>query len=138
MDKYGQIWIECGLNYLICFKVENDRTDKDAPHVGASFCIAMKDYAKAFYKSMAWKRTQEAYKASVGGLCERCLERGQYTAGVIVHHKIHITPENISDPSIALDWNNLELVCRDCHAALHSTRATRWKVDKMGRVCACG
>lgn len=63
----------------------------------------MKEYAVGFYKSKAWKSTQAAYKSSVGGLCERCLSLGRYTPGVIVHHKIHITPENISDPSITIN-----------------------------------
>lgn len=54
---------------------------------------------------------------------------------MIVHHKIHITPENITDPSITLDFNNMELLCRDCHALAH-TRGKRYKVDELGRVIA--
>ena len=65
----------------------------------------MKEWAKSFYKSQAWKRCRAAYAASVGGLCERCLSRGMYTPGVIVHHKIVLTPDNISDPSVTLNWD---------------------------------
>lgn len=39
--------------------------------------------------------------------------------GEIVHHKVHLTPKNIGDPSVSLSFDNLELVCRDCHAAEH-------------------
>lgn len=53
------------------------------------------------------------------GLCERCLAKGLYTPGKVVHHKIHLTPENISDPRVALGWENLQLLCQDCHAAVH-------------------
>jgi 5-methylcytosine-specific restriction endonuclease McrA len=48
------------------------------------------------------------------GLCVRCGRPGE-----IVHHKIHLTPQNINDPSIALGEDNLELLCRDCHAIVH-------------------
>ena len=96
----------------------------------------MKPYAAAFYKSQQWKRCAAAYKKSVGGLCERCLKEGRYTAGVIVHHKIYLTPDNITDPAIALSFDNLELVCRDCHWVEHYKRDKRYKVDAFGRVTA--
>jgi len=93
----------------------------------------MKEYAKGFYKSQAWKKCREAYARSVGGLCERCLGRGLYRAGEIVHHREHISPENITDPAVLLDWGNLQLVCRECHAALHRPER-RYRLDELGRV----
>jgi len=36
-----------------------------------------------------------------------------------VHHKIHLTPHNIDDPNITLSEDNLELLCRECHAIEH-------------------
>lgn len=53
--------------------------------------------------------------------------------GEIVHHKVHLTPDSINDPTVALSWDNLELLCRTCHAKAHGA-AKRYKVDKMGRV----
>ena len=95
----------------------------------------MRDFAKGFYKSKAWKDCRAAYAKSVGGLCEVCLAEGRYVAGEIVHHKTHINPDNISDVRVILDWNNLQLVCRDCHARLHSNKeGQRYKIDEMGRV----
>lgn len=95
----------------------------------------MKDYAESFYKSKTWQDCRAAYFKQARGLCECCLKRGVYKAGEIVHHKKHITPENICDPAITLSFDNLELVCRDCHAELHKERnAKRWNVDKWGRV----
>lgn len=93
----------------------------------------MKEFAKRFYKSKAWKDTRKAYAASVGGLCEDCLARGLYKAGEIVHHRQVLTPENISDPSVTLAWDNLKLVCRDCHAKEHGN-TKRYKVDEFGKV----
>lgn len=47
-------------------------------------------------------------------ICERC-------GGVarVVHHKVYITPRNINDLAITLDWENLEALCMDCHNAEH-------------------
>ena len=98
-----------------------------------------KEFARAFYDSPAWRHTRRAYASSVGNLCERCLRSGRYVPGVIVHHINHLTPENITNPDIALDWSNLELVCRDCHAEIHEAEThrrapRRYRVDKTGRV----
>ena len=95
----------------------------------------MQEYAKAFYSSKAWKDTRDAYRRYRGGLCEPCLAKGLYTAGEIVHHKTPITPDNINDPAITLSFDNLLLVCRDCHAAIHDRRKRRYKLDELGRVC---
>lgn len=94
----------------------------------------MQEYAERFYKSKAWQHTRDAYAKSKRGLCERCLSEGRLTPGEIVHHKVHLSPENINDPTVSLSWDNLELVCRDCHAQLHDARKRRYKVDFYGRV----
>ena len=73
----------------------------------------------AFYKTTLWKNTRKAYAKSVGGLCERCLKNGLYNPGEIVHHKVHLTKENVTDPSVATNFENLELLCRKCHAEEH-------------------
>jgi len=87
-----------------------------------------------FYGTTAWQETRKAYTKSVGGLCERCLSKGIYKAGEIVHHKKHITPMNMTDPSITLSWDNLMLLCRDCHADVHKGRERRYDIDELGRV----
>ncbi len=94
----------------------------------------MKDWAREFYSSEAWKSARRAYAKSVGGLCERCLERGEIRAGEIVHHLTWLTPLNINDPAITLNWDNLQLLCRDCHAQIHTKIERRWRVDELGRV----
>ena len=95
-----------------------------------------KDYARQFYSSEAWNRCREGYRKSVGGLCERCLAKGLYVPGEIVHHKIHLTPMNVRRPDISLYWGNLELVCRACHAEEHGKKTKRYEVDDDGRVVA--
>lgn len=87
------------------------RTAEEAP--------VAREFARAFYHSPAWKRTRGAYFRYRRGLCERCLSRGAVVPGEIVHHRVHLTPENIGDAETALGFANLELLCRDCHAARH-------------------
>lgn len=93
----------------------------------------MKEFAKAFYYSVAWKRTRAAYAKSKGGLCELCLERGLYNPGEIVHHKVVLNESNINDPSVTLNFQNLQLLCRECHAKVHGNRqAQRFSFDENG------
>ena len=91
------------------------------------------EFASAFYKSRVWRACRDGYAASVGHLCEQCLARGLCVPGEIVHHKVQLTPENITDPRVTLNWDNLELLCRDCHAKAHGSKK-RFKVDEFGRV----
>ena len=71
--------------------------------VGASSGDMAKDWAKAFYKSKAWLECRAAYILSVFGLCEKCRRPGW-----IVHHKETLTPANINDPNVTLNWEKLE------------------------------
>lgn len=98
----------------------------------------MKKYAETFYKSKTWQSTREAYSKSKGYLCENCLEHGRYTAGEVVHHIKPITPENIDNPAITLSWDNLRLLCRNCHEHAHRRTPRRYKIDELGRVIAIG
>ena len=89
---------------------------------------------KAFYHSAAWKKCRSEYIASVGGLCERCLERGVVRPGRVVHHKRYITPDRIQDPEVLLDRRNLEYLCQQCHNEEHNINSKRYFVDENGRV----
>lgn len=73
-----------------------------------------KEWARSFYHSRAWRQCRDAYFISKHGLCERCGAPGK-----IVHHKIYITPKNIDDPDITLNFDNLELLCQECHNREH-------------------
>lgn len=95
-----------------------------------------KEFAKPFYHSPEWKKAQRLYIKQAGGLCERCLQRGIITPGVIVHHKIHLTPDNINDPKVTLNMDLLCLLCRECHAKEHTANKKRYSVDELGRISA--
>lgn len=74
-----------------------------------------KEFAKGFYNSKTWRRCREAYikhrEAIDGGMCETCHE----VPGYIVHHKEELTPRNINNPDIALNFANLKYDCHICH-----------------------
>ena len=78
-----------------------------------------KEFAKKFYKSKEWKKCREGYTAerikADGGMCEHCKKE----LGYIVHHIEELTPFNINDPNITLNFDNLEYVCKVCHDNEH-------------------
>lgn len=105
----------------------------------------MRDFARSFYSSKAWQKCRASYLKKVGGLCERCLAKGMYTPAEIVHHKTWLSPENITDPSVTMNFSNLEALCRRCHEeehseanikAKHRTHERRYTVDRLGHVTA--
>ena len=86
-----------------------------------------KPYARKFYSSKAWQDCRNEYAKRRNHLCEDCLRRGIYRPGEIVHHKIELDPVNIERPEVALNFDNLELLCRECHAKRHESSGGRWK-----------
>ena len=96
----------------------------------------MEKFSNKFYFSQAWKDCRNGYLKSVGGLCERCLKRGIYKPAEIIHHKVFLTPSNIEDPTITLNWENLTALCRDCHAEVHG-RQRRYTVNTDGSIAPC-
>lgn len=79
---------------------------------------------RQFYNSKRWKQCADTYASSKKYLCERCLQAGIFSAGEEVHHKIRLTPENVNDASISLNWDNLECLCKKCHQAEHMEDAS--------------
>lgn len=65
-----------------------------------------------------------------------CLKNGIYKAATLVHHIKPVTAENVHDPDITLNPENLMALCVDCHAAIHSTR--RYYIDENGNVTVAG
>lgn len=74
-----------------------------------------KEFAKAFYNSKRWKQCKQSFASERqmidGGLCQVCHNR----TGYIVHHRVALTADNISEPEVALAHENLMYVCKECH-----------------------
>lgn len=71
-------------------------------------------FAKAFYNSKEWEAVRNAVLMRDRYLCTRC---GQGASEV--HHIKHLTPDNIGDPSITMNMDNLTSLCRECHFEMH-------------------
>lgn len=68
------------------------------------------------------------------GLCQDCLKEGKITPAEEVHHIIPLTVNNIHDPQITLNADNLIALCRECHRKRHGARKRRYEVDEFGRI----
>ena len=89
-----------------------------------------------FYKTQAWKRCRENY-FKAHSLCEVCLQEGLITPGRYVHHKIHVSQDNLADHSILTNPENLQTLCRKHHEEAHPEiygHRRRYCVDDLGRV----
>lgn len=76
---------------------------------------------------------------SKSGMCEECWQRGIIETGspdrpLEVHHKVPLTDQTLNIPAIAYGWDNLQLLCKDCHDKKKQKQAKRWEVDPDGRV----
>ena len=95
---------------------------------------------ESFYTSWIWRKCRKAFAESKGNLCERCMKRGIINPGekdrpLEVHHKVPLTADNVQDPEIALNWDNLELLCKSCHDQERERKGgKRWKIGPDGRV----
>lgn len=90
----------------------------------------MKPWAEWFYKSQSWQDCRAGFLTSKLWICERC--EGPAT---IAHHRIYLTPENIYDALISLNWDNLEALCKDCHnKEHHKSQGRRYTFDGSGNV----
>ena len=88
-----------------------------------------------FYNTKGWKQNRTAYALSKGCICEAC-GRPVYVSGInsylpknkrlryVVHHKEHLNDENYTS-DLAYDWNNLELLCIECHNRIHGQQVTK-------------
>jgi len=94
---------------------------------------------EAFYVSWQWRKCRESFIKAKGGLCERCLKKGIIEAGskkqpLEVHHKEPLTDENINNPEITTNWENMELLCKKCHDEERGRKQKRWTVNEAGEV----
>jgi hypothetical protein len=81
--------------------------------------MARLNVLKSFYASTAWQNFRLIVIAERGLRCEHCGRLIANPIEVILHHKIELTPENVHDVNIALNPDNILLVCRDCHDKIH-------------------
>ena len=74
------------------------------------------------YQDVRWQRLRVAYLAD-HPLCEECLAHGVTREAVDVHHVVSfMTAEGVERIELALNYDNLKALCKECHQALHNKR----------------
>lgn len=68
-----------------------------------------------FYNTKDWNLIREKKRKTEHYECERCRRKGKHKSGTTVHHKKYLRYY----PELALDINNLECLCGDCHYDEH-------------------
>ena len=82
-----------------------------------------------FYKSTVCQVARQIKYQEQNGKCERCGRVGEE-----VHHKIKLTVQNVIDPAISLNQENLELLCKDCHNKEHKRFTKEKEFDSDGNL----
>lgn len=85
-----------------------------------------------FYQSRKWKQVRSYIRQRDNGICQKCGGIGQE-----VHHKEPLSLKNYQT-EIAIDPNNLVLLCKECHNAERGDGLVRADVafDNQGRMIA--
>ncbi len=103
-----------------------------------SFYKECRKEQKRFYSSKKWIRCRDVY-LSEHPLCERCQAAGVAAIAEHVHHKIELSLDNYKDPMIALNPDNLEALCFECHNKEHHENdevAKGLYFDENGNLCS--
>lgn len=80
-----------------------------------------------FYQGERWRRLRAEKFASACGLCERCKANGVIRAGKEVHHIIPIE----KNWDLRYDFDNLILLCPECHNAEHDRVSSLQRFNKI-------
>ena len=82
-----------------------------------------RDIIGKFYKSKVWRQVRQTILMRDNYLCQHCGK-----PATEVHHIKHLDENNINDPSIALNPDNLVSLCWVCHRREHKGE------DGFGRI----
>ena len=70
---------------------------------------------KQFYASREWLRFRAAVIAERGLVCQHCGRVIAHIGEATVHHVTELTADNVNDPNVALNPDNVLVVHRKCH-----------------------
>lgn len=77
-----------------------------------------KKFSEKIYSSQKWKRLRKQIAESNFYICQMC-GRPFSSDDIIIHHITHINQDNVDDPNVTFNSDNLCCVCRSCHAKIH-------------------
>ena len=97
-----------------------------------------KEFARKFYNSTRWRKCAKAFAQSKLYVCEMCHNQTSKKINgdqrYIVHHKVPLTPNNIYEPYITCGWDNLMLLCIECHNKIHGKERRQMLFDDNGNL----
>ena len=89
-------------------------------------CIVCQKTKKDFYSSRAWKILRYQAFEKYGNRCQCC---GARPSDDVVLHVDHVKPKS-THPELALDLNNMQILCDDCNIGKINQFQTDWKFIK--------
>lgn len=79
---------------------------------------------RQFYKSNQWQEFREIFidkeleeKGEL--ICERCKKHIYEKSDCVLHHIVPLNESNVNDPSISVNFDNIELLHKSCHNIKH-------------------
>ncbi|WP_217971484.1 HNH endonuclease [Staphylococcus xylosus] len=97
---------------------------------------------RKFYNSGEWKKKREVIKQRDNYECQECKRQGKVAIDVFEHNKngrkkiklvVHHIKELEDNPTLALDDDNLETLCVDCHNKIHDRHYKDWYKPKINK-----
>ena len=79
-----------------------------------------------FYISAVWRRTRERALKQQHYECQRCKVKGRYERATVAHHRQYLRRR----PDLALDLDNLEALCDQCHYEEHHKNGNKYANDE--------
>jgi len=86
----------------------------------------MQDIRIPFYHTKVWQTCRDSILIRDNFLCQSCLKSKQITLANTVHH---IKPFK-DFPELALDQDNLQSLCPNCHNQIHKRYQSKKKQTK--------
>lgn len=83
----------------------------------------IKKSSEGFYQTVQWKRIRYQALVNCGAICQ-CCGASKKTGAIL--HVDHIKPRSLF-PNLALDINNLQVLCEACNMGKFNTNATDWR-----------
>ena len=74
---------------------------------------------KKFYDRKAWQVARENALRRDNYLCVLCYKQDKIKPADIVHHIEHLSPQNMDDPAITYNLDNLMSLCNEHHNWIH-------------------
>lgn len=76
-------------------------------------------WAMKLYQSREWRELRRAIIQERGLRCEACGRLVHNASDLTADHIRELTPETVQDANVALNQDNVQLLCADCHNRKH-------------------